>query len=337
MDGWGLVFVNGKRCTCAYQYVNPADIQPYWTMAKEYVLADHLFQTQSSGSFTAHQDLIRGNTALNSYESIIDFPTSEPWGCDDLAGTLTTLITDTGQYLQDQGPFPCFTYSTMRDLLDAKNVSWKYYSPQVTAHGGDIWDAFDAIKVVRYGSEWGTNVSFPNTNIFKDIHHHHLAAVSWVVPDGQNSDHPDQEAWHIHLDTGPSWVAQIVNAVGTSKYWKSTAIVITWDDWGGWYDHVPPPQIRYDGLGFRVPMIVVSPYAKAGYVSHTQYEFGSILKFVENTFDLGRLGTTDVRATSIGDVFDFTQKPIPFAPITAKYSKDFFLHQKPSNEPVDDE
>jgi phospholipase C len=337
MDGWYLVDVNGKRCTCAYQYVKPADIRPYWTMAKQYVLADHLFQTQSSGSFTAHQDLIRGNTALNSYESLIDFPTSEPWGCDDLPGTVTTLITNTEQYLQNQGPFPCLTYSTIRDLLDAKNVSWKYYSPLVTAHGGDVWDAFDSIKAVRYSSEWGTNVSFPETNVLRDIHHHRLPSVAWVVPDGQNSDHPDQEAWHIHLDTGPSWVAQIVNAVGTSKYWKSTAIVITWDDWGGWYDHVPPPQIRYDGLGFRVPMIVVSPYAKAGYISHTQYEFGSILKFVENTFALGRLGTTDVTATSIGDVFDFSQKPRPFETIPAKYSEEFFLHQKPSNEPVDDE
>ena len=111
--------------------------------------------------------------------------------------------------------------------------------------------------------------------------------------------------------------------------------MITWDDWGGWYDHVPPPQLDYNGLGFRVPLIVVSPYARTGYVSHTQYEFGSILKFVEDTFGLGRLGTTDVRANSISDAFKFNRKPRSFVKIDAKYSKSYFLHQKPSNEPVD--
>ena len=83
---------------------------------------------------------------------------------------------------------------------------------------------------------------------------------------------------------------------------------MVWEDWGGWYDHVAPPQLDYAGLGFRVPMIVVSPYAKAGYVSHTQYEFGSIIRFVEDTWNLGRLGTTDTRAASMDDVFDFLAK-----------------------------
>ncbi len=110
---------------------------------------------------------------------------------------------------------------------------------------------------------------------------------------------------------------------------------MTWDDWGGWYDHEPPPQLDYTGLGFRVPMLVISPYAKPGYVSHTQYEFGSILKFVEDTFSLGRLGTTDVRATSIADSFNFKQKRRAFSPIAAKYSQSFFRHQRPSNLPVD--
>ena len=89
-----------------------------------------------------------------------------------------------------------------------------------------------------------------------------LPAVSWIIPDGQNSDHPAQKDWGPNKDTGPSWVSQIVNAIGESGYWNSTAIIVVWDDWGGWYDHVAPPQLDYNGLGFRVPMIVVSPYAK---------------------------------------------------------------------------
>jgi phospholipase C len=335
MDGFNLVYVNEHRCTCAYQYVNPKQIQPYWSMAQQYVLGDHMFPTQASGSFTAHQDLIRGGTELNSYETLIDFPTDGPWGCDAPPGVTTSLLTSSQQYLTDQGPFPCFTYETMRDLLDAQSVSWKYYTPAITSHGGDLWNAFDAIQQVRDGSEWTTNISSPETNIFKDISNNALPAVSWVIPDGQNSDHPAQQEWGIHKDTGPSWVAQIVNAVGESPYWNSSAIVVVWDDWGGFYDHVAPPQLDYTGLGFRVPLLVISPYAKTGYVSHTQYEFGSILKFVEQTFNLGSLGTTDVRATSIGNVFSFGKGPRTFKPVATKYSRSYFEHERPSNMPVD--
>ena len=335
MDGWDLVNVSGQRCTCAYQYVKKTQIQPYWDLAKQYVLADHLFQTQSSGSFTAHQDLIRGDTAINDYESMIDFPTDGPWGCDAPPGTVTSLITDTGKFLRNQGPFPCLSYETLRDLLDAKSVTWKYYTPTLTNHAGHLWDAFDAIHDVRYSSEWHANVISPEKRIFKDITNHQLPNVAWVIPDSVNSDHAGVGTFGFNKDTGPAWVASVVNAIGASDYWQSTAIVVVWDDWGGWYDHEPPPQLDYDGLGFRVPMLIVSPYAKQGVVSHTQYEFGSILKFVEDTFALGRLGTTDVRANSIGDAFNFGQRPRRFAPIRAKYQKAYFERQAPSNLPVE--
>jgi phospholipase C len=133
-------------------------------------------------------------------------------------------------------------------------------------------------------------------------------------------------------------VADLVNAVGQSPYWKSTAIIILWDDWGGFYDNVRPPfRDRSGGLGFRVPMLVVSPYARQGYVSHTQYEFGSILRFIEDNWLLGRLGTSDVRATSIADCFDFAQAPRKFEPIRATYGRAYFEHQPPSYEAVDSE
>ena len=335
MDGFDLVWVNEHQCTCAYQYVNPTTIHPYWVMAKRYALADHLFQTQSSGSFTAHQDLIRGDTVISPTTSLVDFPSDGPWGCDAPKGTTTSLLTNTGQYEPYQGPFPCLSYTTLRDLLDAQNVTWRYYTPTIHTHGGDIWDAFDAISAVRNGPEWQNNVSSPETNIFTDISNNALASVSWIVPDGQNSDHPAQKIWGIKQDTGPSWVAQIVNAIGESPYWNSTAVIVVWDDWGGWYDHEPPPQLDYNGLGFRVPMIVISPYSKPAYVSHTQYEFGSILKYVEDTFNLGRLGTTDVRATSMADMLNYNQKPRAFKPIGTTYSKSYFMHERPSNVPVD--
>ena len=349
MDGFNL---EGGSAKCPgqagkrpYQYVNPSDIAPYWDIAGQYVLADHMFQTQGSGSFTAHQDLIAGGTAINVRESLVDFPSHSPWGCDAPAGTVTSLVKGNGTspqpvkliYLYHKGPFPCMTYATMRDLLDAKSVTWKYYTPTI-AGSGAIWNAFDGISAVRYGSEWETNVISPETEIFSDISGGTLPSVSWVIPDNTNSDHPGSGE-----DKGPSWVASVVNAIGESSYWPNTAIVVVWDDWGGFYDHVAPPfRDNYGGLGFRVPMLVISPYARQGvsgpgYVSSTQYEFGSILKFVEDVWGLGRLNTTDTRARSIVDCFDFTQQPRPFTAIPSEYSVRYFENERPSGQPVDSE
>ena len=346
MDGFGISPGNCHgNTTAAYQYVDPTAIAPYWQIAQDYVIGDNMFQTQGSGSFTAHQDLIAGATLLNPHKtkSIVDVPDSTPWGCDAPPGTVTDLLHKVYAgliYEHRKGPFPCLSYATLRDLLDAKQVSWKYYTPPVVGGEGALWNAFDEINAVRYGPEWNTNVIVPETQIFNDITGGQLAAVSWVVPNRQNSDHPAGPGG----DDGPAWVASIVNAIGESSYWPNTAIVILWDDWGGFYDHVPPPFFdNWGGLGFRVPLLVVSPYAreasggKPGYISHTQYEFGSVLKFVEQTFGLGSLGTTDARATSIGDCFDFTSPPHAFQAIPSSRSAAYFLHERPVNEPVDTE
>ncbi|MBV9717702.1 MAG: hypothetical protein JOZ77_00080 [Candidatus Eremiobacteraeota bacterium] len=335
MNGFDTVRIGTTPGTYVYQYVDPSQIKPYWDMAKQYVLSDHFFQTQGSGSFTAHQDLIRGATDLNSSVSLIDSPTQTPWGCDAPPGTVTSLITSSNQYERNGGPFPCLSYRTLRDLLDAANVSWRYYSPTVGQNfGGNVWDAFDAIKAVRYGPEWATNQASPETKVFTDVERGTLPGVSWVIPDFDNSDHAGKGA-----DKGPSWVAQVVNAIGESPAWNTTAILILWDDWGGWYDHVAPPARRRDGgPGFRVPLIVLSPFARAGYVSHAQYEFGSVVRFVEDNWNLGSLGTTDVTSSDfVKDFFDFSQKPRKFVPIESPYSRSYFLRERPSNKPVDDE
>jgi phospholipase C len=311
------------------------------------------------GSFVAHQDLIRGATSINSMESLVDNPSGRPWGCDAPPTARTTLLTSSGRYLRDQGPFPCTNkfpspayYATLRDLLDAKGVSWRYYVPCFSRSdgcipagrcpdcSGDLLNAFDVIYPVRYGTEWRTNISMPNTTIFGDITNGTLPAVSWVIPQDNHGDHPGYK-----VDNGPSWVASVVNAIGESSYWKSTAVIIVWDDWGGFYDNAKPKQFQDNlgGLGFRVPCIVVSPYAipgqsrHGGYISHTQYEFGSILKYIENNWTLGSLNTTDRRATSIGDVFDYTQKPRAFTVIPSKYSIKFFESEHPSIQHGDPE
>ncbi|MBV8196499.1 MAG: hypothetical protein JO263_00055 [Candidatus Eremiobacteraeota bacterium] len=334
MNGFDLVPVGQTPGTYVYQYVDPAQIKPYWTLAKKYVLADHMFQTEGSGSFTAHQDLIAGGSPIGDRREI-DYPDGRPWGCDAPPGTVTSLITANNEYLAKAGPFPCLNYRTLRDLLDGDGISWRYYAPQVGNNfAGNLWNGFDAISAVRHGPQWGVNVTWPETLVFSDITNDTLPSVSWVIPDYDNSDHSGANS-----DTGPSWVAQVVNAIGASPSWKTTAILIVWDDWGGWYDHVAPPGKRsYGGLGFRVPLIVVSPFAKAAYVSHGQYEFGSIVRFVEDNWGLPRLGTTDQRARDfVGDFFDFKQPARAFTPIAAKYSAEFFGRQAPSGHPVDDE
>ncbi len=152
------------------------------------------------------------------------------------------------------------------------------------------------------------------------------------MPSGPDSDHAKTTD-----GTGPSWVAGIVNAIGESKYWNDTAIFVTWDDWGGWYDHLKPPMYHTYELGFRVPLLVISPYAKHLYVSHKQHEFGSILKFVEETYGLGSLKTTDVRSDDLADCFNFNQPPRKFHHIHAPFGPAYFLKQVPSNVAPDDD
>jgi phospholipase C len=325
----------GWTCTYLYQYVDPNAIAPYWQMAQQYVLADNAFQSQGSESFTAHQDLIAGGTNIGGDKSAIDNPTGFPWGCDMPPGAHEAYITTAGKYVS-QGPRPCYpayssyAYATLRDLLDAKNVSWKYYTNKVNGGSSGIWDAFDAIKAVRNGNEWGTNVVWPDKKIFADIKHHALPAVSWITPNGYNSDHPSE----TH-DSGPSWVASIVNAIGKSNYWNSSAIVVLWDDFGGFYDHVPPAQ--YDnqgGMGFRIPILIISPYVQA-HVEHTQYETVSVVRFVEDNWNLGTLNKLDARATGLENAFNFSMTPRPFQPINSKYPQSFFQRQQPPDIPPD--
>lgn len=311
-----------------YQYVDPTQIAVYWTLAKRYVLADHMFTTQGSDSFTAHQDLIAGGTEISPNESIVDPPNASPWGCDAPVGTYTSLVSRSGAPSWNKGPFPCFTYATLAELLDRKNLTWRYYATFPKTN----WNAFEAIRSVRYGSAWSKHVSTPQKTLLNDVSDGSLPAVSWVIPTADYSDHPGEPH-----DYGPDWIGSIVNAIGASPYWKSTAIFIVWDDWGGFYDHVPPPRLTFGGLGFRVPAIVVSPYARAGYVAHQQYEFGSILRFIEDNWRLGRLGTSDARATSIGSVFNFSQRPRAYVPVKVKHDAQFFLSLPPSTRPLDSE
>ncbi len=311
-----------------YAYVERSETKAYWDFAKRYALADQMFFTQTAASFIAHQIILSGTVAINSHESLTDQPNGMPWGCDASPGTHTPILRTDGKESQ-YGPFPCFTeYGTMADVLDPAHVSWKYYvdaeKGKDADFSGEVWNGFDAIAKVRcktwklpiegpgdchgYGADWD-HLSFPNTNVFKDLSGGTLPSVSWLMPSLEDSDHPASGC-----SGGPRWVSSVINAVGESKYWDSTAVILLWDDWGGWYDPVPPPQTNYTSLGFRVGTVVISPWARPDSVVHTQYDFGSILKFIEQNFGLGSLHTTDETANSISDMFNFSQKPTKFVP-----------------------
>jgi phospholipase C len=304
----------------AYTYLDRGEVAPYRTLAKEYVLGDRFFATEFGASFTSHQDLIAGQAKIDATHSLADWPSNEPWGCDAPRGTTTWLV-DLNRTITNNGPFPCLTqYATIADSLDAAGISWKYYTQPLFTFGGEVWNAFDANSRVRHGPDWTRNIIEPDTKILTDARNGALADVTFVVPDAQWSDHPG-----VSFSQGPSWVGDIVNEIGRSQYWNDTAIVVVWDEWGGFYDDAAPPQLDSVGLGMRVPLLIVSPYARRNHVSHTQYEFGSILKFIEQAFGLPSLHATDDRANSLIDAFDFTQKPRPFVPIPTRYSPRFFI------------
>ena len=172
---------------------------------------------------------------------------------------------------------------------------------------GGIWSAYQNVNHIYNGADWAKDVISPQTNFFSDVSNGKLRDLTWITPTCDNSDHAG-----CGSKTGPSWVASLVNAIGESKYWDSTAIFIFWDDYGGWYDPAAPKKLDYDGLGMRLPLLIVSAYAKKGLVSHTHYEHGSILKFVEETFGLPALAASDKRATAPDDAFDFNAPPRKF-------------------------
>ncbi|SPF42459.1 putative Phospholipase C [Candidatus Sulfotelmatobacter kueseliae] len=341
-----------------FLYVQASDVAPYFQMAEQYTFGDRMFQTNQGPSFPAHQFIISGTSAPSATSNF--FVAENAQGVTN-AGKNTGCISPPQEFVYLIDPsgaessvmYPCFEHPTLIDELDTKGISWRYYTPSA----GSLWTAPNAIQhlcgpnatppnaTACTSSDWVNNVVLYTTQnpapILTDIANSQLPAVSWVIPAGANSDH----AGSTLTTGGPSWVASIVNALGNSPYWSNTAILIAWDDWGGWYDHVPPPKVINDGTswgsgyvyGFRVPLIVISPYAKAGYISHVNHDFGSVLNFIEKTFGLSSLGYADAYADDLSDCFDYNQTPIVFQTINAPVGADFFMHdRRPPTDPDDD-
>jgi phospholipase C len=303
-------------------------------MAQQYAFADDMFETNEGPSFPAHQYIVSGTSTIDYSSSLraSEEPTSPggayTGGCDSPSGSRGTVIDKNGN--ENLSVYPCFNRVSLMAEADAASVTWRYYQSHRRA---GAWNAPDAVKPVRQSPGYDKKVINPPSHVLTDIANGNLANIVWVTPTLAASDHAGQND-----GTGPSWVASVVNAIGNSQYWSSTAIFVVWDDWGGWYDHVSPTILNSYELGFRVPLIVISPYAKQGYVSHVLHEFGSILKFAEEQFGLPSLGTTDARADDFADCFSFGSPPRQFKAIRAKYSARYFLAQPYSNhDPAPDD
>jgi phospholipase C len=337
----------GPHCgpNIAYSYVTPSDVAQYYAMAEEFAFADHNMQPNEGPSLPAHLYLLAGQSTSTPPWSISENPKTpkkkDAQNCLAPAGSTVEQINMSTSFPGTEGDliFPCIDQTTILDELQSAGLTWRYYTPNL----GSLWTAPCAIEHFYCASN--PNVVVPETTVLTDIANNQLADVSYVVPREVNSDHPGKG-----ITGGPAWVSAVVDAVGQSPYWSNTAIVVEWDDWGGWYDHYLfgtnghpafAPKDPYE-YGLRVPLMVISPYAAgggSGYISHTPRDSTSILHFIEDVYGLPSLGQLDSHTDDLFELFDFNESPIPFTPFAqpGDHSIQQYRMLPPDPTPVDDD
>jgi len=289
-------------------YYDNRSIPNLWTYANDYVLADQYFSSVKSYSQPNHWYMIAGNSPQ---VSLFQGSTQEKNACYDSLTKQLTMATcayiDQAQEIQ-----------TMADVLNAHGISWKYYDTPIpqgatlaaaiegTCKGCDPWNYWNPLdaKNSSYTNSTYTRNIVARQQLLWDIGNGTLPQVSWVIPSAQISDHPP-----ANITLGMWWITDVVNSVMQSKYWQNTAIIVLWDDYGGFFDTVVPPTVDGYGLSFRVPALIISPYVKSGFIDHTVYDFESTLKFIEWRFGLPSLTQRDAGANNLLNVFDFGRQP----------------------------
>ena len=282
-----------------------SDIPNYWKYAQNFVLGDNMFSSLMGPSFPNHLYTVAAQSggAINNPKTDNNVGTlgnaTKGWGCD-IANQQVQVKDSKGQENLQEA---CFDFETLADELDKANYGWRYYAPPSGA-SGYIWSAFDAIKHIRFGPDWKFVV--PTEQFMTDATAGTLPAVSWIVTPGKVSEHAPSS-----VCVGEDWTVQMLNSLMQGPDWASTAVFLTWDDFGGYYDHVAPQQVDGYGLGFRVPLLVISPFAKKGYIDHTQYEYSSMLRFAEDELGLPTMTNRDKAANNMMGAFDFSQAARP--------------------------
>ena len=306
-------------------YHTAAEIPNYWTYAKRFVLDDHMFEPDLGSSLSAHLYMVSGWSASCPVRN-------DPMLCETRLDPGAKLDPDS-----QPGPDEDFAWTDLTYLLHAHGVTWRYYVAPGTqpdcpdgvtncpednthAHGtSPLFNPLPDFATVRDDGQLADVAS--SAGFFRAARRGELPDVSWVIPSQDNSEHPAAS-----VARGQAWVTRVVNAVMRSRDWSSSAIFLAWDDWGGFYDHVPPPVVDQGGYGIRVPAIVISPYAREGFIDHQVLSFDAYLKFIEDVFlggariDPRTDGRPDARPDVreqqriLGDLvrdFDFSGPPRP--------------------------
>ncbi len=266
-----------------------ADIPIYWQYAQTFGLGDKFFSSYATSSTPNHMTWIAAQSGGL-------FETVSPIGCGAAPNNLVHSRSVTTAV--DYWSYPCYNIQSLPDLLTSAGLTWRYYNNVPIWNGpGVIQSLNNSPNVIKNISQFTTDVSSGN-----------LANVSYITPSGNFTDHPPSL-----LEPAQNFVVDNVNAIMNSQYWNNTAIFVTWDDWGSFYDHIKPPQIDALGLGMRVPLIAISPYAIPGHISHQTGDFSSFVKFIEHNFNLPNLGQRDasLKINDLMDYFNFSQVPQP--------------------------
>ena len=314
VDGGAMDQFNQPKCGkvpyLCYAVADQNLIPNYWALAQHFVVGDHMYSSEEGASFVNHLMSVAGAAGPDESHSATTNPVlpgnknTPTWGCDAPSDTTTILLNGEQKY-------PCWSYTTLADELQASGLPWKFYAAN-PGNWGYHWSTLDAFSQVRNTDEWKQHVVTPSA-IIQDAQKGQLPAFSWVSPPIAASEHPPNS-----ICQGENWMVNILNAIQQSPNWSSTVVILAWDDYGGFYDHVPPPIIDGEGLGFRVPLLVISPFAWAKdnsehHVTHDTFEFASVLKLAEKVFTLPSLGTRDVQAGDLFQTLDTTlshEKPL---------------------------
>jgi phospholipase C len=344
MDGFNHIG-NGQYLN-GYEAFTREGMPNYWAYADRFVLSDHFWTSMYGPTFPEHlyviaatSDLIVGNkNTIDHPHSYCDDPTeSAPAFQHGLSKkVLKQIMADEEKVPRDPEAFgrvtkywenvrACIEIDTLPDELEKAGVGWKYYARP------DQWqNAMQAVKHIRFGPLWKKVVD-PDTFI-TDVNKHKLPAVSWLIPPEGLNEHPGNG---VSVCAGENWSVQHINAIMRSEYWKSSLIVLVWDDYGGFYDHLPPPHYDIMGLGPRTPALIISPWTRqgdnpaGGYVDSTDYEFSSVLRFIEDRWNLDTLTDRDARADPLTGALDFT-KPPRLQPLIKPYRKDCPYNTNPT-------
>ena len=299
MDGFAEMQdadLNGDRM--AFQQYSASDIPNLWMYATNFTLGDHMFSSMAGSTFANHLYSVAGQSG-----GVVTNPQNwqNGWGCDSGSRAFTLRQTASGKLA---GGGTCFSFATLADTMQRAHISWTYYAappPDL----GYLFSTLDAFPSIRQTALWTTRVKDQAT-FAADARAGRLPAFSWVTPTYATSSHPP-----YGICAAENWFVRNMNALMQGPDWSSTAVFLVWDDFGGFYDHVAPPQIDPFGLGPRVPFLIISPYARRGYISHTTYSFESILKTFEEIANVPLLSARDRTLPDTLDSFDFNQRPAP--------------------------